>query len=693
MIADAPPVHEYHYIEHAIGGTSHRNNVGPEDQFRHHRKAKDVYTSVFRFREEFAEYTRTNLRQAKRDGVPLFDREGAPVMRPSVASYPGPCLPLCVHFDLDHEDRTVALRQARQLTSRLVYDYGIDPRALAIYPTGSKGFDVRVPAALFDGFEASPTAHRLIRRLAENLIAGLEIDTFDPSVYDKTRLMRVPNTIHSKTGRYKVPITFDELHTLTLEQIDALAVAPRHLERLPDDEWMPIPELVALKEAADQPEEEVTPHTPPTARGAADEGAQAIAVEILTAAWPGPGDRHRAALALCGGLQLAGWSKADSGAFVAQVAVAAMGAEGTERADEWQRGAETTAARIGAGEQVNGWPTLADIIGDARVAAVRAVLGLTSRGPTVILEDGTPAAACTDCERLRERVAAVEAREQRRRQRHLELVRYKRAVRRVIRDPGLDDGQKMTALLFSDLSEQWARKPAPGGKIRLFMAKTAEAYGMPKSTLRARRESAERMGALAVEEQTVYHPVIDDRTGQPKIDPRTHRVKTWPETIITVTPKAFGTDLLEGIASRKLAPSVPRVKEKKKPRGRWCSNKCVADIVRETVTTWRCGGCGEVIDERRSSTAPGSTPPTNFAPPTPAENVANIYGSRETKSAPPTPRYTGSTPRQTLPPLWDDDANPFDRPAPPAIVAAARGGRGSPLEQQPGQPTFRVVAS
>ena len=38
----------------------------------------------------------------------------------------------------------------------------------------------------------------------------------DTAIYDRKRLLRIPNTINSKTGLYKVPITIQNLYDFSL---------------------------------------------------------------------------------------------------------------------------------------------------------------------------------------------------------------------------------------------------------------------------------------------------------------------------------------------------------------------------------------------------------------------------------------------------------------------------------------------
>jgi hypothetical protein len=364
---------KFAYIEAVIGGTNHRGRVIPIADFQVPADRREVYRSIFSFSEDLVTYAATHT---SRRGV-----------CPSVEGYPGEALPTRVHVDTDHEDAGVSLGEARRILRHLIEVWEIDAEAITLHYSGNKGFHVEIGAPIFGCFEPSTDAHRRIKRLVLRLLAGLDLTTFDPDNYNKDRLWREPNTINGKSGRYKIPLTADELFTLTIEKISGLATARREIERLPDDEWLPRPELVALWQETARPEEKITIATPPEPRDAADDRAQEVAAIIAAAAWPGAGKRHRAALALVGGLKRAGWSDPDTLAFVKDVVGRAMDVEGTARADEWERAVESTAARVTAGEHVIGWPTLAEILGEAPVRAVRHVLDLVKPPAIAVLDD------------------------------------------------------------------------------------------------------------------------------------------------------------------------------------------------------------------------------------------------------------------------------------------------------------------
>ena len=159
----------------------------------------------------------------------------------SIAGYSGACWCPFVWFDIDREnDLESALADVRRLVEYLTQtpadsdsDSGLivpDTESILIFFSGSKGFHVGVPVAVF-GDEVKPgkefpgqykaAALEIARR------AGVEVDK---SVYDRQRLFRCPNTIHSKTGLYKIPLSYWEVTTaLSVAEIRQRAQRPRRL--------------------------------------------------------------------------------------------------------------------------------------------------------------------------------------------------------------------------------------------------------------------------------------------------------------------------------------------------------------------------------------------------------------------------------------------------------------------------------
>jgi len=102
--------------------------------------------------------------------------------------------------------------------------YELNLKTVRIYFSGAKGFHIEISAALF-GFEPSSELHRVFKAIAEKITPDDVI--IDTSIYDKMRLWRLPNTINSKSGLYKIPLLPKEVLDLSIDEIKELAREPR----------------------------------------------------------------------------------------------------------------------------------------------------------------------------------------------------------------------------------------------------------------------------------------------------------------------------------------------------------------------------------------------------------------------------------------------------------------------------------
>ncbi len=142
----------------------------------------------------------------------------------STAGFAGPCWSPWLWFDIDAEDLGFAYKDAAALAVALVERYRVQSGDLLLFFSGSKGFHVGLPTALWSPVP-SETFHRTARRFAEH-VAELAAVTIDTGIYDRVRPLRAPNSRHPKTGLHKRRLTLDELTGLPLDGILALARNP-----------------------------------------------------------------------------------------------------------------------------------------------------------------------------------------------------------------------------------------------------------------------------------------------------------------------------------------------------------------------------------------------------------------------------------------------------------------------------------
>ena len=150
--------------------------------------------------------------------------------RLDIRGYDGTVWSRYLWFDIDDANADNALERTRRLVSLLLERYGLADDDLLVFFSGSKGYHVGVPTALFGSPVASRVFAATSRQLAERLAALANTPT-DPVVYQKVQPLRAPNSRHHKTGRYKRLVTVDELVRLNSEAIKQRAGNPMAFEQ------------------------------------------------------------------------------------------------------------------------------------------------------------------------------------------------------------------------------------------------------------------------------------------------------------------------------------------------------------------------------------------------------------------------------------------------------------------------------
>jgi hypothetical protein len=138
----------------------------------------------------------------------------------------------CCDFflDVDAPERSVALHEALEACQLLISRLGISPDSIDISFSGAKGFHMVVPHLVFGepkGEDVIQVWYSLARRMAKEGLPHLDL-----TIYQKARLWRLVNSIHSSTGFHKVPVEYKELAHLGLEHVLDLAKHPREFDSM-----------------------------------------------------------------------------------------------------------------------------------------------------------------------------------------------------------------------------------------------------------------------------------------------------------------------------------------------------------------------------------------------------------------------------------------------------------------------------
>lgn len=194
------------YVEVTEAVNKGRGVILPAGQITREPRPHEYYISLFPFDKSI-------LRQIEDTG--------------STSDFKGKQYCNYIAFDIDNEDNVERSREdALQLLNYWQDIYELRPDDVYIYFSGSKGFHLILYRAIFGELEPCHNIHLNIKKAAIELANGIKIDT---SIYNSTRLFRVENSINAKSGLYKIRLTYDELFSLSMDEIREMAKQPREL--------------------------------------------------------------------------------------------------------------------------------------------------------------------------------------------------------------------------------------------------------------------------------------------------------------------------------------------------------------------------------------------------------------------------------------------------------------------------------
>lgn len=137
-----------------------------------------------------------------------------------------------LYFDLDNEkDPAISQADAIKLIEFFTEELDVRESDIWVYFSGSKGFHILVNSNAL-GIEPRDDLHKIFKHIAGYLIHRLTLTSLDLVVYTSKRMLRLPNTVHAKTKNYKIELSFEEIKTLSLDEIKALAGEPRRPDEL-----------------------------------------------------------------------------------------------------------------------------------------------------------------------------------------------------------------------------------------------------------------------------------------------------------------------------------------------------------------------------------------------------------------------------------------------------------------------------
>jgi len=176
----------YQYVDIAIGGVNKRNNVKIVSEVKFPQGQVDCYRTWYRFPVEYLEHFQSLK---------------------TVKGYEGKCYCDFIPIDIDNDDLTISWELTKQFIELLHIDFDFDVRHL--FFSGSKGFHIYLPIITFGKIIPSGDLSRIVKDSILDIAGDFELDH---AIYDKNRLFRVANTINSKSGLYKIPLSSEQFN-------------------------------------------------------------------------------------------------------------------------------------------------------------------------------------------------------------------------------------------------------------------------------------------------------------------------------------------------------------------------------------------------------------------------------------------------------------------------------------------------
>ena len=134
-------------------------------------------------------------------------------------------------MDFDSEE-DVALAKEDLLYAvwflHLKLGFALPMEAFHIYFSGKKGFHLIIPAQ-YMGYQPSKQLDEYFKWIANEINYRSPNKTLDLGIYERRRLFRLENSIHQGSGLYKIPLHYDEVVNLSVEELEELAKNPRSI--------------------------------------------------------------------------------------------------------------------------------------------------------------------------------------------------------------------------------------------------------------------------------------------------------------------------------------------------------------------------------------------------------------------------------------------------------------------------------
>ena len=192
------------YIEIAVGSPQKRGLLIKEEMLGNYieKYGKDmpVYRSVYRYTEDILQHMEKNKSTKLYMGI-----------------HDVPFIPIDIDKGDNTKEHTLEIFRA---TLNHLFEEGLSGENLQAYFSGT-GYHIDIHRDCF-GFIPSKELPYIVKGTMENISNSLDI-----SIYKRTSLYRCLYTKNQKSGLYKIPLSIEEIFTLTATEIETLAKTRR----------------------------------------------------------------------------------------------------------------------------------------------------------------------------------------------------------------------------------------------------------------------------------------------------------------------------------------------------------------------------------------------------------------------------------------------------------------------------------
>ena len=192
------------YIEIAVGSPQKRGLLIKEEMLGNYieKYGEDmpVYRSVYRYTEDILQHMEKNKSTKLYMGI-----------------HDVPFIPIDIDKGDNTKEHTLEIFKA---TLNHLFEEGLSGENLQAYFSGT-GYHIDIHRDCF-GFIPSKELQYIVKGTMENIL-----DILDISIYKRTSLYRCLYTKNQKSGLYKIPLSVEEVFTLTTTEIETLAKTRR----------------------------------------------------------------------------------------------------------------------------------------------------------------------------------------------------------------------------------------------------------------------------------------------------------------------------------------------------------------------------------------------------------------------------------------------------------------------------------